>query len=163
MNRTTPIRWGGAMPQESEAVGMNLLRKMLDHALLRKLLEPHLKILKTLEWPQSLFLCCLRSSRVITPQDAQFSTSPSGPCPTIFCKQCYFNIHPTIETSSCTFATTATQQHGAINCRVCKSSLMNMKNNTDSCFRPVNLPAHPPTDPWVYSIFRHNVSPNRAF
>ena len=96
------------MPQESEAVGMNMLRKMLDHALLRKLLEPRVKILKTLEWPRSLFTCCLRSSMVISSQDAQFSTSPGGPCPTIFCKQCHLNIHPTIETSSCTLATTAT-------------------------------------------------------
>ena len=37
------------MPQESEAVGMNLVRKMLDHALLRKFLEPQLKFIENLE------------------------------------------------------------------------------------------------------------------
>ena len=39
------------MPQESEAVGMKLPRKMLDHALLRKLLKPHLKSSKASNGP----------------------------------------------------------------------------------------------------------------
>lgn len=51
MNGISLIRWGGAMPQVSEAVGMKLLRKMLDQALLKKLLEPHLKSSKSSNGP----------------------------------------------------------------------------------------------------------------